>query len=149
MAGVVCAIRGGPASQLTIEEAISLAKQTGQQLHFLYVVNLDFLERSASSRTHTIMAEMRQMGEFILLTAQSQAGDQDVDAIGTVRDGNVTMEIVRYCKEIAADYIVLGSPTHEGEENVFTIKKIKSFAEKLEGDSGAKVVFAGEIYNGA
>ena len=142
MAGVVCAIRGGPASQATIEEAIVLAKQTGQQLHFLYVVNLDFLGRSASSRTHTIMAEMRQMGEFILLAAQTQAGEGDVDAIGVVRDGNVTEEIVRFCKEASAEYVVLGSPAHEGEDNVFTLKKIQSFAEKLERESGAKVVFA-------
>lgn len=141
MAGIVCAIRGGPASQPTIFKAISLAKETGQQLYFLYVVNLDFLERTASSRTHTILAEMRQMGEFILLTAQTQAEAQNVVAKGIVRDGNVAQEIVRLCKEINADYVVLGRPKHEGEDNVFTLEKLKSFGRMIEVESGAKAVF--------
>ena len=84
MSGIVCAVRGGPASQPTIHKAILLAQETGQKIHYLYVVNLDFLERTASSRTHTITKELRQMGEFILLTAQVQAQSQGVDADGAI-----------------------------------------------------------------
>ena len=85
MSGIVCAVRGGPASQPTIHRAILLAKETGQKIHYLYVVNLDFLERTASSRTHTISKELRHMGEFILLTAQIEAQNQGVDSVGAQR----------------------------------------------------------------
>ena len=43
MPGILCAVRGGPASQPTIAKAIALAQETGLPLYFLYVVNLDFL----------------------------------------------------------------------------------------------------------
>jgi hypothetical protein len=68
MTGIICAIRGGPASQPTIARSIALAQETSLPLHFLYVVNLDFLTRTSLSRVHVIAQEMQQMGEFILLT---------------------------------------------------------------------------------
>lgn len=71
MTGIVCAIRGGPASQPTITHAVSLAQETGLPLYFLYIVNLDFLSHTTSSRVHTITQEMEQMGEFLLLTAHA------------------------------------------------------------------------------
>lgn len=49
MPGIVCAIRGGPSSQPTIATSIKLASETGETIHFLYVVNLDFLTHSSSS----------------------------------------------------------------------------------------------------
>ncbi|RMF49572.1 MAG: universal stress protein, partial [Anaerolineae bacterium] len=47
MSAIVCAIRGGPASQPTIRRAIALALETSLPLHFLYVVNLDFLSSTS------------------------------------------------------------------------------------------------------
>ncbi len=49
MPGIICAIRGGPSSQPTIATSIQLAKDTKETIHFLYVVNLDFLTHSISS----------------------------------------------------------------------------------------------------
>jgi nucleotide-binding universal stress UspA family protein len=80
MPGIICAVRGGPASQPTIHRAITLAQEVGQPIHFLYVVNLDFLEHTATSRTHVISRELRHMGDFILLTAQVQAQNLGVEA---------------------------------------------------------------------
>ncbi len=65
MPGIVCAIRGGPASKPTIARSIALAKETDLPLFFLYVVNLDFLAYTSSSRIHTITQEMEQMGELL------------------------------------------------------------------------------------
>jgi nucleotide-binding universal stress UspA family protein len=110
MSGIVCAIRGGPASQPTIEQAIATAKETGLSLYFVYIVNLDFLSHTASSRVQIVSDEMRQMGEFILLAAQSQAAAQNIAAEGEVRHGNVREEIIKLCHEIQADYLVLGYP---------------------------------------
>lgn len=141
MAGVVCAIRGGPGSRPTIHRAVELAGEYQLPLYFLYVVNLDFLARTTSSRTHSISEEMRQMGEFILLNATSTAESAGVPAEGIVRHGNVGEEIIKLSQEKEAEYVVLGRPQGEIEENVFDRQQITDFAERIEGETGAKVVF--------
>jgi nucleotide-binding universal stress UspA family protein len=142
MSGIVCAVRGGPASQPTIEKAISLAKETGLPLYFLYVVNLDFLSHTASSRVSTLSKEMHQMGEFILLTAQQRAAAQGLAAQGVVRHGDVTDEIIAQCKAIKANHVILGRPQEEVEENIFTFERLKEFSRRIESESGAKVIMA-------
>lgn len=144
MPGIVCAVRGGPASKPTIHRAISLALETGDKIYFLYVVNLDFLERTASSRTHMISKELRQMGSFILLSARVQAEKAGVSAEGVTREGNVSAEIIALCQEIGAAYVVLGSPESEKEDNIFTHERLLQFKEKIETESGARAVLAEE-----
>jgi nucleotide-binding universal stress UspA family protein len=141
MPGIVCAVRGGPASQPTIARAISLAQETGLSLYFVYVVNLDFLTHTTSTRVHTISEQMSQMGEFILLTAQDTAGRQGVAAEGVVRHGNVGEEIIGLCHDIAADYLVLGVPRFQQEDTVFTQEMLHQFVAHTEEQTGAKVVF--------
>jgi nucleotide-binding universal stress UspA family protein len=144
MPGIVCAIRGGPASQPTIEKSIELALETNLPIHFLYVINLDFLSFTSSSRVHTITKELQHMGDFILLTAQSKAQAQGVTAQGVVRQGTVVDEIVELCREIQANYAVLGIPQGKGdqEEDVFTRARLELFGHRLKTESGAKVVLA-------
>jgi nucleotide-binding universal stress UspA family protein len=113
-------------------------------LFFLYVVNLEFLERTASSRTHTISKEMAEMGEFILLTAQSKAETQGVIAQGIVRHGHVAEEIATLCHEIVADYLVIGQPQFQNEDNVFTDALHQAFIQRIELQTGAKVVLSEE-----
>ena len=140
MSGIVCAIRGGPNSQATIARAIGLAKDTNLPLYFLYVVNLDFLSRTSSSRVHTISREMRQMGEFITLTAQAKAAAEDIPAQGIIRQGNVGQEIVDLCHELGADYLVLGQPQVQEEESLFTQDLLQEFIERTEEQTDAQVV---------
>ena len=144
MSGIVCAIRGGPHSQPTIDKAISLAGETDLALHFLYIVNLDFLAHTLSTRKHTINQEMESMGEFILLAAQRKAADEGVAAETVVRHGSVGEEIVKLCQEQSADYLVLGRPQLDEEEaNVFTDARLRMFVDLVEKQSGAEVVFPG------
>jgi nucleotide-binding universal stress UspA family protein len=140
MSGIVCAIRGGPGSQATIGQAIALAKQTGLPLHFLYVVNLDFMSRTSSSHVQTVSGEMHQMGEFILIKAEEVAAERGVTAQGTVRQGKVREEIAGLCHEIDAEYLVLGRPHIEGEDNLFTQALLAQFIDQIEQETGAKVV---------
>jgi nucleotide-binding universal stress UspA family protein len=140
MSGIVCAVRGGPPSQPTIARAIRLAQETEQPLYFLYVVNLDFLTHTTSTRVHTISEQMSQMGEFILLTAQDAAARQGVTAEGVIRHGNVGEEIIKLCHEIAADYLVLGRPRVGKEESVFTHELLRQFIERTEEQTGAEVI---------
>lgn len=140
MTGIICAVRGGPASKPTIAQAITLAVETQLPLHFLFIVNLDFLTHTSSSRTHTVSEQMDQMGEFILLAAQESAAAQGVKAIGEIRHGDVMEQITQCCHEIEADYLVLGRPRTEKEANVFTHDLLAEFTTRIEQQTGAKVV---------
>ena len=140
MSGIVAAIRGGPASKPTIKTAIDLAQETALPLYFLYVVNLDFLTHTSSTRVQIISQEMHQMGEFILLSAQAEAASQAVTAEGVVRHGDVGEEIVKLSHEIGADYLVLGRPKLQQEESVFTQDRLHQFIADTEEQTGAVVV---------
>jgi nucleotide-binding universal stress UspA family protein len=143
MPGIICAVRGGPDSQPTIERAISLAKEVGFPLYFLYIVNLDFLSHTQSSRVSTISEELGEMGEFILLTAQEKAKKQGVEAQGVIRHGKVREEIIGLAAELSADYVILGLPSGQGEKDIFAADRIKEFGALIEQQSGAKVVLVG------
>lgn len=143
MSGIICAIRGGPASQPTIKKAIGLAQENSLPLYFLYIVNLDFLTHTQMGRVNIITDQLDQMGEFILLTAQAKAQKKGVEAQGVIRHGDVREEIMAFAKEVEADYVVLGLPTGDdgGEQNEFAADRIREFGETIEGESGATAVF--------
>jgi nucleotide-binding universal stress UspA family protein len=142
MSSVICAIRGGPNSLPTIQRAINLAKETQKPLHFLYVVNLDFLAHTSSSRTRLITHELEQMGDFILLNAQETARSQDIEADGHIRHGNIMDEIIGASRELDAAYVVLGQPRGQEEGDIFTLERLKAFIQHVEEQSGAEVVLA-------
>lgn len=142
MSGIVCAIRGGPTSEPTIASAMELAKRTDLTLHFLYVVSLNFLSYTESSRVKVIQEEMEEMGEFIVLAAKEKAEADGVHAQAAVRSGKVGEEIIGFSQEIEADYVVLGSPQGEEERDVFTHERLQSFIERVEQESGAEVVLS-------
>ena len=142
MSGIVCAIRGGPESSPTIEKSIALAQETKSKIYFLYVVNLDFLHGPVHSRVSTISEEMHQMGEFILLTAQEKAGGLGVEAEGVIRKGVVTDEIIELSKEVDANFVVLGRPRTDAEDNVFVMERLLELRQRIENEGEVKVVLA-------
>ena len=145
MPGIVCAVRGGPSSRLTIAKAIELAREVNLPLYFLYVVNLDFLSYTSSSRTKAITEEMYQLGEFILLAAQAEASRHGITAHNEIREGKVAEEIVKFSAEVEADKIVLGLPGQtEGKESVFDDPQLASFIHRIEEETGIEVVLVGE-----
>jgi nucleotide-binding universal stress UspA family protein len=141
MSGILCPIRGGPGSQPAIELGILLANSMQERLHFLFVVNLDFLKATERGRTHVLSEEMRGMGEFILLTAMTKAEAAGIEADGSVRQGNVMEEIIAMAKEMEASRIILGRPREE-EDDVFTVDRLEAFIQVCEQETGAKVVLA-------
>ncbi len=142
MSGIVCAIRGGASSQPTINQAIRTALETNLPVYFLYVLNLDFLKRGIQSRTHTISEEMQELGEFVLLAAEAQAERQGVAAEGIIREGDVIEDqIINLCRELTADYVILGRPRGAKDKNVFTHEQLDQFGRHIEQETGAKVVY--------
>lgn len=144
MSGILCAIRGGPSSRPTITTSIQLAQETGEIIYFLYVVNLDFLTHSSSSKTNHISQELHDMGEFILLSAQEQADQAGVQAEGVIREGRVVEEIITFCEERKPLYVILGRPEEEGEDNLLSMERLQIFADRIKEASQAQVIFSSE-----
>lgn len=144
MSGILCAIRGGPSSHPTIASSIQLAQKTGEIIYFLYVVNLDFLTHSSSSKTNNISQELHDMGEFILLSAQEQALKAGAQAEGVIREGRVVEEIIAYCQEQNPLYVILGRPEEEGEDNLLSLERLQAFADRIVEACQAQVIFPAE-----
>lgn len=143
MPGIVSAIRGGPGSRPTIDRAIRLAAETGEEIYFLYIVNVDFLSHTMVSRVQALIEEMNEMGEFILLHARETALAKGITAQGVIRRGNVRDEITALCRELKASYLVLGRPAGGEKQDTFDSEAITSFQATIESETGAKVIFAG------
>ncbi len=140
MGVILCAIRGGPECLPTIAQAITLAQETRLPVHFLYVVNRDLLSSANGAQARAISGQIRQMGKSVLRTALALASTQGVTAQGVIRQGNVGNEIASLCRDLGADYLILGRPQAHEERNVFSEALLPQFIEQIEKQTGAKVV---------
>ena len=118
MSVILCAIRGGPECQ-----------ETGLPVHFLYVVNRDLLLSTNSAPTRAISGQIRQMGRSVLRTALAWASREEVTAHGVIRQGNVGDEIASLCRDLEADYLVIGRPQPHEERNVFSEALLPQFIQ--------------------
>jgi len=85
------------------------------------------------------------MGEFILLAAQAESESKGIKAEGIVRRGNIRKEIINLSLETNANYVVLGKPKSKTlEENVFTHEHLDSFGQRIEEESGAKIILVSQ-----
>ena len=60
-----------------------------------------------------------------------------------MRHGNVREEIIKLCRKIQADYLVLGYPHPRQEQSLFTHEALAEFSTHIEEQTGAKVILAG------
>jgi nucleotide-binding universal stress UspA family protein len=140
MGVILCAIRGGPECLPAIAQAITLAQETGFTVHFLYIVNRDLLSSANSAQARAISGQIRKMGESVLRTALAWASTEDVTAHGVIRQGNVGDEIASLCRDLEADYLVIGHPQPHEERNVFSEALLPQFTEQIEKQTGTEVV---------
>ena len=140
MGKILCATRGGEASYRSQDAAIALAKERGDELVFLYVVDLRFLDKTSAPIVVDVEKEMGKMGRFLLAMAQERAATQGVEAGMICREGKVHEELVTAAREEGATLIVLGKPS--GEESAFELAGLQKFAASLEEDSGVEVHIA-------
>ena len=137
---ILCAVRGGPESEKTIEYAVSLAEKERARLVFLYVVSLHIFSSSSDVRAETIAKELSRMGEFVLLMAQAKAATEGVAADTFVRQGNIPEQILAACEEVSAKTLVLGKSQEKNVESFFDVTEQDVFAKKMEGEHGMKVI---------
>jgi len=138
MGKILCATRGGEASYRTQDAAIALAKERGDTLLFLYVVDLRFLDKTAAPIVVDVGNEVAKMGRFLLLMAKERATEQGVEADTICRQGTVPEELKNAAREEGVSLVVLGRPV--GEESVFKLAGLEAFATEIEAQTGVETV---------
>lgn len=142
MSGILCAIRGGPNCRPTVTRAITMAKSTQLPLCFLYVVNVDSLPYAQGGLVSAISEKMRQMGQAVLFAARNKATALGIVSGAVVRQGDIGTEIINLCRDLDADYVILGrSVGHQGED-VFTRDSLKRLSQRIDREAGAQVVLS-------
>ena len=129
MSLILCATRGGEASYRTQQAAIALAKEHGDEIVFLYIIDLSFLNKTAAPIVVNIENELDQMGRFFLLMAKERASEQGVEVRTITRNGIVQEEIINAVLEEGATLVVLGRPA--GEQSAFQTSSLQAFADEI------------------
>ncbi len=135
---ILCATRGGESSYRTQQAAITLAKERGDTIAFLYIIDLHFLDKTAAPIVVDIESELEQMGRFFLLMAKERATEQGIEVETMVHKGAVREEILKVALEKQASTVVLGRPA--GEQSAFGTSSLKAFAEQIERETGAQSI---------
>ncbi|TEU12726.1 MAG: universal stress protein [Anaerolineales bacterium] len=137
MGTILCATRGGETSYRTQDIAIALAQERGDELLFLYVVDIGFLDKTERTvRPDVVTTEMEKMGEFLLAMAQERAQKQGVEASYVLRHGDLRRELQAAAREEAVDLVVLGQPA--GAESAFVPADLEAFAAEIEAETGVE-----------
>ncbi len=137
MGKILCATRGGEDSWRTQDKAIKLAKERGDELIFLYVADISFLDKIAAPVVVDAERGVERMGEFLLAVAQERAREKGLEAQVVIREGKTREEIKAAAKELEVDCVVLGPPAEGG---VFQEESMRAFAREIEEETRAEVV---------
>ncbi len=138
MGTILCATRGGEESEETQAGAIALAGERGDELVFLYVADVSFLNRIAAPLVVDVEAELDRMGRFQLAIACQQAAAHGVKARAVVRHGRMRDELVAVAHELGAGLVVLGRP-RAGSPVFDDAESLRSFVTRLQEQTGAEV----------
>ena len=137
MGKILCATRGGEASYRTQDAAIALARERGDELVFLYVVNISFLDNTARAvRPEIVSTELEKMGEFLLLMAEERANKQGVRASCILRHGDLRAELKAAAREEDIILVVFGRPA--GASSSFTLEDLQAFVTEIEAETGCQ-----------
>jgi nucleotide-binding universal stress UspA family protein len=137
MAKILCATRGGEASYRTQDAAIALAKERGDELVFLFVADISFLNQTAAPLVVDIETRLVKMGQFQLTIAKERARERGLETQIMVRQGRLRAELVAAAKALDAELIVLGRPLDR--EAVFDDTALEALASGLQAVTGAEV----------
>ena len=103
--------RGGQTSYPNQDAVIALAKEWNARLIFLYVSNVNFLEKLGYVRhTSVVQNELEDMGEFLLAMACERAEKAGWKAEAVVRQGAFLEAVNEVIYEYQVDTFVVGAP---------------------------------------
>jgi nucleotide-binding universal stress UspA family protein len=142
MGMILCATRGGEASYPTQDTVIALTKEPGDELVFLYVADISFLNQTAAPVVVNVESRLEKLGHFQLVMAQERAAAQGIKAQAIVRTGHLRAELIAVAKEIGATSIVMGSSL--GPDAAFEDLALQAFAADLQTETGVEVRILGK-----
>lgn len=132
---ILCATRGGEASQKTQDKVIDMAREADASILFLYIVDVEFLKLTARGvRPDVVSVELERMGEFLLALACERAAAQGVPAESVLRHGPLVEALESAARDEGADAIAFGRPA--GEDSSFTLANLEALTAKIEKDTG-------------
>ncbi|GAB4536458.1 MAG: hypothetical protein Kow0063_22000 [Anaerolineae bacterium] len=140
MGPIVCATRGGEASRRSQEHAIALARERGDPLIFLFVVDTNFTQPANEALAVALADELERLGRGLLCIAYSRAQEQGVAAEMAVRHGAVRQAIQDFLREVQASTLVLGAPAMGSEKRTFSPEEMPQFARQISASTGVEVV---------
>jgi len=136
---IVCATRGGEASQILQAKAIQLARKEKKGLVFVYIVNVENLGELSENMARAAREELTWFGNALLKVAQLRAQRAGVHAEIIVSEGNVREKIEEVLREKEASLLVLGAPRSQASAPVFEEDGQTQFARQIENDTGVEV----------
>ena len=142
MSKILCATRGGEASYPTQDAVIALAKERGDELVFIYVADISFLNQTAAPLVVDVESRLEKLGQFQLVMAQERAAAEGIVAQTIVRTGQFRAELIAAVEEIGATLIALGRSM--GPDAAFEDAALQVFAADLQTETGVEVRILGK-----
>jgi cation:H+ antiporter len=135
---ILCATRGGQASQPTHQKAIEIALEQNAELVFLYVFDQRAIQQVATPIVINVSSQMDHMRAFLRNTAQRQAAQAGVRAMVRVRAGSLREQIQAIANEHKVDLIVMGNPSEK--TSLFKREALRALADEIEAETGIEVL---------
>lgn len=137
--------RGGERSYLNQDRAIQIAKELGGSIIFLYITDVEFLNKISGPINVDIASELDHMGEFLLIMAKERAEKEDVEAETLVRRGVFRDALIEVITEKEIETLILGSS--DPEAGVTTSEMLENLSQGFVDKTGVEVIILldGEI----
>jgi len=111
MGSVLCVTQGGQGGVHAQTEAITIAKERGDPLTFLYVADSSFLNKVTLGVIVDVEGMLERMGRFFLSMAIERASTESVKAGSLVRHGVMREVLPNVASEVDATTIIIGQLT--------------------------------------
>lgn len=138
MGCIVCATRGGEGSRAVQLAAIQRAKQSNDDLVFLFVADSTMEEKVEETLQTAVRDELIWMGNAMLQIAKLRAGAENIAVRLVIKVGEVRQEIDRFLQDSQAELLLLGAPRGTSA-TVFGDDAIEQFAHTIQEDTGVPV----------
>ena len=133
----------GDAGGRAVDQAIRLARETGAELHLLFVV--EEVPHAPEMVEQSVEKQLRSVGESVLAGIRDRAEGAGLSVETTVREGVPHVAIVDYADEVGADVIVMGTHGRSGlnryllgsvTERVVRTAGVPVLTVRIAGDDG-------------
>lgn len=103
---------GSEASDRAVEQAVGLARETGAELHVLYVV--EDIPQAPELMDDEVEAQLREIGEEAIDAIRASADAAGVEVVAALREGVPHETILEYADDADVDVVVMGTHGRSG-----------------------------------